>query len=415
MSRFLILFIFISASLEIEKCDKEIEICSCCTSGYTLVETNSGKECIETNSLNEVSSKIENCIEISESDNNKCKKCKREYIPSYNNKRCEYRPHCSEVDINNKCTKCEKPYTLNDGECITNPPCEKMENEKCSSCLLYYKLKSKICQRDPSYEGEHCKNKNQNDLSICLKCEKDYYLTTTGECIKTTNHCVKEYRTGYCEKCEEGYYLYESQSKSDEKDWDWYYYKTCKKYPSHCLNFGGGECLECETGYYIYRHDECKEGLNHCVYGRSSKCSECETGYYYDDNECLKTPDKNCLSYKNVGGTWKCVKCFDKYYVDNITCKEFPDKNCKSYNIEGGNFICKNCEEGYYLNNNKCLNKCKTTEKICDKCQRFYGSFDYGQTCTLLDSDKIDIYDDNNSKFMNINLILIFWLLILIS
>ena len=117
MFKILILIIFISTSLEIEieNCAFEYNICSSCISGYTLVETSHGKECIEDNSLNEANSKIENCIEISKSDNNKCNKCKREYILSYNYKRCEHIPHCIEVDINNKCIECDDPYTLNEG------------------------------------------------------------------------------------------------------------------------------------------------------------------------------------------------------------------------------------------------------------------------------------------------------------
>ena len=77
MFKILILIIFISTSLEIENCGLETEVCSSCISGYTLIETNSGKECIEDKTLKEASSKIENCVEISESDNNNCKKQKR--------------------------------------------------------------------------------------------------------------------------------------------------------------------------------------------------------------------------------------------------------------------------------------------------------------------------------------------------
>ena len=167
----------------------------------------------------------------------------------------------------------------------------------------------------------------------------------------------------------------------------------------------------------------------------------------------MKIPDKNCLTYKNIEGTWKCVECFDKYYIDNNNiCKVFPDKNCKSYRVDEGTFICESCENGYYLDNNRCIyyyvtncsgydgtkcsscvngymlnkeqnicvNTCKSTEKICSICHPFYGSFDSGQTCKLLGSDvkddKVDkIVIDDKGKFININLILILWLLILIS
>ena len=451
----LILIIFISKSLEIDNCAKEIEVCSSCISGYTLVETNSGKECIEDKTLNEINSKIENCIEINESDNNKCNKCKREYILSYNKKRCEHRPHCSSVDINNKCISCEYPYTFNEGECVINPPCYKMENEICTSCQYYYKLdrKTNICQRDSLYENDHCKIKNPNDLSICLECEKNYYLIGS-QCYEIVDHCLKEsfnyYYTYICNQCEEGYYSDEI-SIYDKEEKVWEDNIRCFPNPSHCLKYNK-TCLECETGYYPY-NGNCKEGLYHCVYGSSTECSECETGYYYEDFECLEIPDKNCLTYKNIEGTWKCDKCIDKYYVDNTNCKEFPDKNCKSYRIDEGIFICENCETGYYLNDNsciyylvencaeyneikcskcnhgfilnseqnRCINTCKTTEKICNKCQRFYGSFDYGQTCRVIDSDKVDEGDTDNISdignkgiFININLIVIL-ILILIS
>ena len=194
MFKIFILIIFISTSLEIENCAKEIEVCSSCISGYTLVETNSGKECIEDKTLDEINSKIENCIEISEDDNNKCNKCKRDYILSYNKKRCEYRPHCSEVDINNICISCEFPYTFNgEGECVINPPCYKMNNEKCIICQNYYDLdyKTNICQRNSFYENDHCKTKDPNDLSICLECEKNY-LNKKGECYVIVDHCIEK-------------------------------------------------------------------------------------------------------------------------------------------------------------------------------------------------------------------------------
>ena len=72
---------------------------------------------------------------------------------------------------------------------------------------------------------------------------------------------------------------------------------------------------------------------------------------------------------------------------------------------------CISCANGFILDNeqNICISTCKTTEKICNKCLRFYGSFDYGQTCRVLDYDKND-----NGYFININLTVIFWLLILI-
>ena len=454
MFKIFILIIFISTSLEIENCAKEIEVCSSCISGYTLVETNSGKECIEDKTLDEINSKIENCIEISEDDKNKCNKCKREYILSYNKKRCEYRPHCSEVDINNICISCQYPYTFNEGgECVINPPCYKMENEKCTSCHNYYELdyKTKICQRDSSYEINNCKTKDPNDLSICLECEKDYYLNYKGGCDKIVDHCLEEsynYKYFYlCEQCEEGYYLDEGQVY-DEIDRTWEDALKCFPNPSHCIKYNGEkkECEKCEVSYYP-NSGYCEQGLYHCVYGNSSECSECETGYYYDDYECLEIPVKNCKTYKNIEGTWKCEKCLDKYYVDNNECKEFPDKNCKSYRIDEGNFICENCENGYYLDNNQCIyyfvencldynerkciscangfildneqniciSTCKTTEKICNKCQFFYGSFDYGQTCIVLDSNDKDNNDDSDKCiFININLTVIIWLLILI-
>ncbi len=456
MFKIFILIIFISTSLEIENCAKEIEVCSSCISGYTLVETNSGKECIEDKTLDEINSKIENCIEISEDDKNKCNKCKREYILSYNKKRCEYRPHCSEVDINNICISCQYPYTFNEGgECVINPPCYKMENEKCTSCHNYYNLdyKTKICQRDSSYEINNCKTKDPNDLSICLECEKDYYLNYKGGCDKIVDHCLKKYYDYNCTQCEEGFHLINS-SKYDRDDRTWYDIIICSPYPSHCIEYNEelNYCRKCEVSYYP-NSGYCEQGLYHCVYGNSSECSECETGYYYDDYECLEIPVKNCITYKNIEGTWKCEKCLDKYYVDNNECKEFPDKNCKSYRIDEGNFICENCENGYYLDNNQCIyyfvencldynerkciscangfildneqniciNICKTTEKICNKCQRFYGSFDYGQTCIVLDSNDKDNKDDNDINddsdkciFININLTVIIWLLILI-
>ena len=285
------------------------------------------------------------------------------------------------------------------------------------------------------------KNQNQNDLSICLECEKNYYLESTGDCKKINAHCIEGYKQNYCKKCEDGYYLYKTESYNRRKN-ILIDVTKCIKNPNNCLKFEiNKNCLECEIGYYPY-FDQCKEGINHCVYGNSTKCNECESGYYYDDSECLKIPDKNCLIYLNDEGTLKCEKCFDKYYVDNGICKEFPDKNCKNNNVENGNFVCINCDDGYYLNNNKCyliencaefegtkcvkckegfalnekenkcVNTCKSKEKICGRCQRFYGSFDYGQSCILLDNEKDG--GDNKGKFIDINLILIYLILMLV-
>ena len=166
----------------------------------------------------------------------------------------------------------------------------------------------------------------------------------------------------------------------------------------------------------------------------------------------MEIPDKNCLTYKKIEDTWKCEKCVDKYYLDNNECKKFPDKNCMSYTEDGS--LCESCENGYYLDDNKCVyyfvdncseyegfkcsscvegfalneeqnvyvNACKSTEKICDYCQSFYGSFDYGKTCILLDTEKYEeekvnkiVINDNKGKFINFSLIIIYLLLIFIS
>lgn len=426
----LILIIFISTSLEIDNCIEEVDVCTQCITGYTLVETNSGSECIEENKLKQIQNTIENCIDMNETSK-KCNKCKREYIPSYNNLRCIHMPYCSRVNINNECSFCMDSYTLNEIECIKNPPCRIMKDGECSLCADYYYLDwndNNSCKRLPF---EHCIFGNSD---YCKECEKYYYINDNGRCNIIGIKGCEEGDDEDCTKCSAGYYLGRNDYNLREE---------CKEYPEHCTNFDDNEykCKSCEIGYYPY-YSRCERGINNCDYGNSTICKKCKEGYYYYEYECFEIPVKNCKTYNYDGESGICKECEKGFYLNNNKCSEIPIKNCVTYNKESG--LCQYCDYGYYLDNNQCMKYlidncnsyaqnicsscksgfalnnqktscvelCKSKEKKCKKCENLYGTFDYGKTCSKLSFDSS--YNINNKgMFIEINIFIIYLILFL--
>ena len=97
------------------------------------------------------------CIECSE-EGNLCKSCDEGYFPDENGA-CSYSDNC-EISFQGKCLKCKKNFVLNNN--------------------------IGICKSINSEDFKNCKKTNSD--GFCQECEEDYYLNEGDKrCIATKN------------------------------------------------------------------------------------------------------------------------------------------------------------------------------------------------------------------------------------
>ena len=78
------------------------------------------------------------------------------------------------------CVLCESEYALkDDGSCVKNLYCDRIKNETCIECILYYYPNDEgECVRIPK---SHCMAWNTEN---CTYCENYYYPNSNGEVKK---------------------------------------------------------------------------------------------------------------------------------------------------------------------------------------------------------------------------------------
>ena len=83
MLKIFLLFCLIISSLEIDHCSQTSSVCKSWIPGYSLVETQTGPECIEETKLSAAQRTLKNCYKLSW--DNQCLECEKNYT-LYNNK-----------------------------------------------------------------------------------------------------------------------------------------------------------------------------------------------------------------------------------------------------------------------------------------------------------------------------------------
>ena len=360
MIKYLIVSSLIAASLQIPHCEETTKICKNCKDGYTLVKYNNEyTECIEAKTLKAIQEKLPNCISPNE-DYTQCYSCERGYAWSSSQKACIQKTHCEELDENDKCKDCGYYAIDSDsGNCIEKPFCYIASGSKCKECFEYYYPDANgECKRIPF---DHCLVGNSEKCSEC----DDYYYVVEGKCEKIKpGNCIrlKEDSTTECEKCDDYYYVNGGK---------------CEKNPDYCSYYYENKCHYCKEGYYLL-DGQCQpvtkvpncDGYNR----EENKCYSCASPYYLDENECKIVTDQipNCV-----------------YYSDADHCEECDSNNGYKLNEDG-----TNCE------------KYCDTEEICEDCEYNYLSFDYGKTCTILDSS-LETNDGNRLNSLNFALVIL--------
>jgi hypothetical protein len=348
-----------------------------------------------------------------------CEKCESYvFSPDENggcigSKRCYIgKNHCDECnDENNLCAKCEVSfYPDENGGCSYVNNCELSYNGKCLKCKTDYILIGeekgfKICKSLYTSDLKNCHSIDKT-TGFCEICEEGYYLNKGDKkCIKTENCYESSY--GICSICNSGYYLDKKEDKCFLQENQFIH---CKE------TLNGITCDECENNYYFDSKGNCISA-NFCDKSENNKCITCKSNYYLTGNGETCSLDKNCFSADKETGI--CKWCNLNYYLkysekkcilndensEYINCKIVDEereeclecvsgyslgedkkcsltKNCKE--IKKG--ICKKCSDGYYLGlDNKCTNyeHCiySNFHYECNECEDGYVWNVFNHTC----------------------------------
>ena len=273
----------------------------------------------------------------------------------------------------------------------------------------------KICKSLFSQDLRDCKIINKSN-GYCDSCEEGFFLNEGDRKCTKTNYCKKSYYDN-CISCISGYYLDKRENKCRKQEDDFH----------HCFEtIDGINCDKCEINYFFDLDGKCVN-TNFCSKSYNFECNECILGYYLaEDKTCSKeekcknayrdngicywcsnnhylNQENKCIPYSNLGNDYKycklfsekCIKCDENYTFDEEE-KCVRSKNC----AQSENGECTLCSKGYFLGNDKkCTNKehCiySNSEYLCNECEDDYYWDNYYKVCK---------YVGNNSIFDNCKL-----------
>ena len=319
-----------------------------------------------------------------------CAKCEKEEIlvPDKNGgcigaRKCQLgKNYCLECDTEGQlCKKCEENYYPDEnGGCSYSDQCEISYLGECLQCKVNYALigregNLKVCKSILSNDYKSCKEINY-ETGFCNECEEGYFLTSEDhKCIKTEN--CKESIFGNCISCDQNYYFNKKEDKCEIKRGNF----------SHCKQtIDGINCDICDESYFPDADGICVNS-EFCLESTYFICQKCQPGYFLSDNHvCTKTD--NCYVVDKVINL--CSICKDDYYLDT------SDYKCKS-NLEDGKFKhcrkvvddeCIQCRSNYYLGeDSKCSESsyCSESENgVCISCiSNYYLGLDH--ICTNIE------------------------------
>ena len=380
-------------SITIDKCIRatDANTCTKCEEGYYVNDQN---KC----------SKITDYCNVTTFDhtNKRCTYCVEKYYltTDYN---CTSIPieKCTKAKNKDTCTKCEEGYFVNKNNNCSKIPenCKIISNKQCGQCNDHFYVNT---------DGTKCESINVEkclqgtDANTCTKCEEGYYVDNQNKCTKITDNCnitTFDHINKRCQDCFEKYYLTSE-------------FKCAEITIERCIHArNANTCAQCQNKYYVVDGNKCESiTIANCLIASDANtCVYCDSGYYVDkQNKCTGLPS-HCKTFDYEGK--KCSKCDDKYYL-----KE--ENNCQPYSIDKcdeqtGEKTCKKCVEGYEPNNDdgkgdKCVQVCMEWQEICTKCDSNYDSFNYGESCEVLDPSKVPPApkSDEFSSFINFNLVI---------
>ena len=266
------------------------------------------------------------------------------------------------------CSECEEGFFPDQsGSCSIIENCKVSTKGKCTECISNYILVGS--NYDDSYQI--CKNKNSGEFrncyyinsktGFCEVCEEGYFLTEgNSRCINIEN-CYESI-FGLCIQCKHGYYLNKRESICLKVENSFYY---CKQ------TLDGKNCDECNFGYYMAEDGQCSLSIN-CAKTNKGKCIECSNGFFLEENN-ICTNESNCSDADKDSGL--CNYCKTNFYLDKSDrkCKINTENNELKYCKILENEICTECERGYYIGSDlKCVStkNCLESELgICHICK----------------------------------------------
>ena len=248
--------------------------------------------------------------------------------------------------------------------------------------IIQIELSSQKC-----IEGENNCIKCHPQTQLCVKCDKDIYISNSQGICEPSHQCKLGYNNclecneeqNLCKKCDLGYYPDENGGCS---------------YTRNCELSYKGECLKCKYRYILVG---AKDDLKYCKSLNSDDFTNCKK-IDTDTGKCrqcigdlnMNEGDKKCLEmfdcYESSFGI--CIKCNTSYYLDKTENKcRYQVGNFFNCKISLDGKFCSKCDDDYYLLEpgycigiNYCLrgaiyNKCK-------KCFPGYYIANYDGSCT---------------------------------
>ena len=305
------------------KCNPMTKLCVRCDKDIYSPDKNGGcensKKCILGNNY---------CNECTE-DDTLCKKCEEGFFPDSNGG-CSYSNNC-EISYKGECLECIEDYILIG-----------KENN------LYKEIK--ICKSKKIDDFKNCLKIN-TDFGFCEECEEDFYLNEGDKKCSNIKNCYESIY-GKCKICKDGFYLDKTSNKCIEQK---EHFLNCKE------SVDGEKCDKCIDDFYFDKNNNCVN-TNNCNIGNIDKCEECIEGYYLSKNDNVCTTEKNC--YYGDGELGICLSCAENYAIDfkDGKCKLNTEDNEYKYCLEiDGD--CTKCLNGYYLGDDK---KCSKVENCAE-------------------------------------------------
>ena len=295
-----------------------------------------------------------------------CTKCTTDYYLNSENKCSErsYIDGCEETVFNEDvCSKCKENYVFNDdGKCeklkVGIPNCRVyVDDLKCKVCNSVSYLHDGLCVYIPEDERiQNCKVYEIQGHLRCTECNPGTFLRE-GICeVTLATNCLVVEDENNCLTCENGWYLYEDETKGTVNCGK-SNISGCSKYvkdkdecdicvPHFVVNEVGGckpveveiefcevyensteKCLECKIHFALsVNQDECifiegVENFHNCKrlrYTYIPRCVTCDPGHFFDDGICSpchgQTFGKGCL-YCDYVSNDTCLVCRPGYFM----------------------------------------------------------------------------------------------------
>ena len=343
-------------------------------------------------------------------ESNLCVECENEVLIPDQDGGCEGaksctngQNYCIECD-GNLCRNCEENYFPDEnGGCSTTDNCLISYQGICLECeedFLLVGENDKICKSRYSEDFRNCQTINMAS-GFCDECQEGYYLNSGDfKCIDKPN--CKFSTLGICDECNKFYYL---NKMTGNCELAYENFSNCK------ISLDGINCDSCNEKFYFDENKRCIAS-NYCSKGDdyfALKCERCISNYILTDfrDACVKT--ENCFSGDKDLGT--CEECNSEFYLD------LKDGNCKS-SVENNQFLnCRIADEGKCIDciydnfldlDNRCVNTKYCSESENGECLICIDNYHLGldkicsnvEKCTYTTSDDV-CYECEENYYYN--------------